>query len=39
MTALTSRFDNALTYPRVHHAGHTRKGTDIPYVSTCVWSA
>ena len=33
MTALTTRFDDALTYARVHHAGHTRKGTDIPYVS------
>lgn len=30
---LTSRFDQAIHYALLIHAGQTRKGTDIPYVS------
>lgn len=33
MTALTARFDEALTYARTHHAADVRKGTAIPYLS------
>ncbi len=33
MTALTTRFDDALTYARIHHAADVRKGTSIPYIS------
>lgn len=33
MTALTARYDQALTYARTHHANDVRKGTQIPYLS------
>lgn len=30
---LTGRFEKALAFAARRHAGHTRKGTDIPYIS------
>lgn len=33
MTPLTTRFDDALTFARIHHNADVRKGTNIPYVS------
>jgi (p)ppGpp synthase/HD superfamily hydrolase len=30
---LTSRFDDALEFAAVRHAGHVRKGTNIPYIA------
>ena len=33
MTTLTERFDEAVRYAREVHGGHTRKGTNVPYVA------
>ena len=33
MTVLTERFARAVDYARIAHAGQTRKGTDIPYLT------
>ncbi|OHE84183.1 MAG: guanosine polyphosphate pyrophosphohydrolase [Lysobacterales bacterium RIFOXYA1_FULL_69_10] len=33
MTALTERFARAVDYARIAHAGQTRKGTAIPYIT------
>jgi (p)ppGpp synthase/HD superfamily hydrolase len=33
MTVLTDRFDRALTYASLVHAGQLRKGTEVPYIS------
>jgi (p)ppGpp synthase/HD superfamily hydrolase len=33
MTVLTDRFTRAVDYARIAHAGQTRKGTDIPYLT------
>ena len=33
MTALTERFARAVDYARTAHAGQTRKGTAIPYIT------
>jgi predicted HD phosphohydrolase len=33
MTVLTDRFARAVDYARIAHAGQTRKGTDIPYLT------
>jgi hypothetical protein len=33
LTVLTERFARAVDYARIAHAGQTRKGTDIPYLT------
>ena len=33
MTVITERFARAVDYARIAHAGQTRKGTDIPYLT------
>ena len=35
-TQLTSRYTEALDYAREQHAGQTRKGTEIPYLSHLI---